>query len=208
MSNNIQIMIIEDEAIIAEDIRDMIMDLGYDCCGIFHNSEKAIDFLSFNTPDLILCDINIKGAHDGIDVVSSFKRKKKIPVVFLTSMSDRTTLERAKKTLPYGYIIKPFDDRDLLSAIEIALFKYSQEIEALSISKLKIDAMAENELTDSEYNILLDFTKGLTNKQITRERYISINTLKYHTKNLFSKLGVNSRSDALNKIISMLTQSV
>lgn len=205
MSENIKIMIIEDEGIIAQDIEDMIREMGYESAGIFYSSDKAIDFLSFNQPDLILCDINIKGPKDGIEVSLLAQKKRRTPVIFLTSMSDKATLQRAKQVLPYGYIIKPFDERDLMAAIEIALFKFSQELDALSLSKTKVDKLASQDLTDKEWLILSDFTQGLNNPQILDKHRISINTLKYHSKNIFSKLDVNSRSEALHKIISLLT---
>ena len=116
--SNISILIIEDEVIIAQDIAGKVKRLGYDVAGIKSSSEKAIDFLSFHTPDLVLCDIRIKGAKDGIEVASIIREKKKIPFIYLTSMSDRATLDRAKKTLPYGYIVKPFNANQLGRAIE------------------------------------------------------------------------------------------
>ena len=99
--SNLSIFIIEDEGLIAEDISDKLGDLGYDVAGIAANSEKAIDFLSGHTPDLVLCDICIKGTRDGIEVAELISKRKKVPFIFLTSLSDRGTLERAKRTLPY-----------------------------------------------------------------------------------------------------------
>ena len=205
--SNINILIIEDEAIIAQDIQQMIISLGYDSAGIIHSSDRAIDYLSFNTPDLVLCDINIKGPKDGIDVAKIIRQKKKIPFVFLTSMTDRATIEKAKSALPYGYIVKPFDQRDLLSNIEIALFKFSQEIEALLINKLKIDRLCHDPTTDQEYHILQQMIAGYSNSQIAEKLFISINTLKFHIKNLFSKMDVSSRADMLQKILKMISSS-
>lgn len=203
--SNIKILIIEDEIIIAQDIEGMILDLGYDSAGIIGNSAKAIDYLSFNTPDLVLCDINIKGAYDGIEVATIIRKKKKIPFIFLTSLSDRGTIDRAKSALPYGYILKPFDQRDLLSNIEIALFKYSQELDQLNLSPERIVSISAARLTDQEYKILQLMTTGITNQEIAGKLHISKNTLKFHIKNLFVKLEVTNRAEVLHKLIKLLT---
>ena len=204
--SNVSILIIEDEVIIAQDIASKMKRLGYDVAAILHHSEKAIDYLSFHTPDLVLCDIRIKGPRDGIEIAEIVRKNKKVPFVFLTSLSDRGTLERAKKTLPYGYIVKPFNEQDLLSAIEMALYKHSVELDSLALSKEKIDGMATMSLTSKEYELLLDVTKGLTNNQIAEKHFISVNTVKFHMRNMLNKLEVNNRADALHKIIDMLTR--
>ena len=205
--SNVSILIIEDEVIIAQDIASKVERLGYDVADIKHSSYKAIDYLSFNTPDLALCDIRIKGDKDGIEVAEFIRKKKNIPFIFLTSLSDRPTLERAKKTLPYGYIVKPFNDRDLLSAIEMALYKHSVELEKLAITKAKADLIASSPLTEKEFQFLMDITKGLNNQQLADKHFISINTVKFHMRNLLGKLEVSCRADALHKIIDMLTES-
>ena len=203
----VQILIIEDEIIIAQDIASKIKKLGYAVAGIISSSEKAIDFLSFKTPDLVLCDIRIKGSMDGIEVAEFLKAKKRIPFIFLTSLSDKITLDRAKKTLPYGYIVKPFNASDLHSAIEMALYKHATELNATSISKDKIDGLCHEPMTDKEYDILLDVIKGLSNMQLAESHQISVNTIKYHMRNIVTKLEVNNRADAMHRIIAMLTDS-
>jgi len=100
--SNISIMIIEDEVIVAMDLEERILKLGYDVAAVRHNSEKALAYLEIHTPELILCDINIKGNKDGIHIAAHVEQHLKIPLVFVTALSDRGTLERAKKTLPYG----------------------------------------------------------------------------------------------------------
>lgn len=202
--SNIRILIIEDEAIIAQDIESQIEELGYDSAGIIHNGDKAVDYLSFHTPDLVLCDINIKGTLDGIDVANAVRAKKKIPFVFLTSMTDRGTIEKAKSALPYGYIVKPFDKRDLLTNIEMALFKFSQEIDALKLTREKVNALATTPLTDQEFKILNEIINGLSNQQIIEKLHISINTLKYHMKNLLTKMDVKNRAEVLQKLLESI----
>lgn len=204
--SNVSILIIEDEAIIAMDISSKVEGLGYDVADIKDSSEQAIDFLSFNTPDLVLCDITIKGEKDGIEVAEIFALKRKIPFIFLTSLSDRETLDRAKKTLPYGYIVKPFTESDLRSAIEMALYRHATELESMAITKTKIDALTMSPLTAKEFEFLIDMTKGITNSAMAEKHSISLNTVKFHIRNLLSKLEVANRAEALHKIIEFLTQ--
>ena len=199
-----KILIIEDEVIIAEDISCILSELGYEVVGVIHSSDKAIDYLSFHTPDLVLCDIMIKGPYDGIDVAATIRKKKKIPFVFLTSLSDRHTVSRAKIALPYGYIVKPFDEKDLLTTIEVALYKFSQELESLKITEEKINAIIKTHLTQKEYRILYDMINGLNYIQITVNRGISKNTLKYHTKNIFTKFGASNRAEVMQILLRHL----
>ena len=172
------ICIIEDEAIIAFDIKAILEDLGYSVNKILHHSDKAIDYLSFNSPDLVLCDINIKGPKDGIQVATIIRKKKAIPFVFLTSLSDRETIQRARHALPYGYIVKPFVHGDLLSSIEIALFKYQEELDQLKLSKTRLEALWNISLTDKEYEIITHMIEGISYQHMEEEMEISINTTK------------------------------
>lgn len=102
---NINILIIEDEAVIAEDISDMLKHLGYDVAGIIHSSDRAIDYLGFHSPDLVLCDIMIKGDKDGIQISELIHTKKRIPFIYLTSLSDRhLPWKGQKKHCPMGIL--------------------------------------------------------------------------------------------------------
>lgn len=202
LTDKLRILIIEDEAIIAEDIRDMLTALGYQVDGIINHGDKAIDYLSFHTPDLVLCDIHIKGSQDGISVAESIRAKKKIPFIYLTSLSDRQTLERAKRTLPYGYIVKPFDERDLVSAIEVAWFKFTQDMQALALNRTKLNALASSALTDQEYLIIMAMVQGKDYDEICTALEISNNTLKYHIKNILTKMDAENRAEVMQKIIA------
>jgi DNA-binding NarL/FixJ family response regulator len=153
-----------------------------------------------------LCDININGPKDGIDIAEHVYQNKKTPLIFVTALSDKGTLERAKKTLPYGYIIKPFDNHDLLSAIELGLYRHSIELEKLAITMEKINKITSEPLTEREYEILIDITKGLNNTQISESKFITVSTVKYHIHKLLEKMEVKSRSDALSKLFDLLTQ--
>ncbi len=200
--DNIRILIIEDEALIAEDISDMVKSIGYEVANIMGNGDRALDYLSSHFPDLVLCDIMIKGTKDGIQIAEWLRKNRKIPFVFLTSLSDKHTLERAKPTLPYGYIVKPFEERDLLTTIEMALYKFSQEMEAMKLTREKLNQLTNEDLTEREYTILSEMINGLNNEQICKKLFVSNNTLKYHTKHLLSKFDASNRGEIMQKIIT------
>ena len=129
--SQIKILIVEDESIVAMDIKHRAEVLGYHVTAIIPSGEEALENVAQNKPDLVLMDIVLKGEMDGIEAAQKIRDSYDIPVVYLTAYSDERTLKRAKITQPFGYIIKPFDDRELHSAVEVALYKHQME------SKLK-----------------------------------------------------------------------
>ena len=200
------ILIIEDELIIANDIKFILEDGGYTVDRIIKNGDEAVSHLSFNNPDLVLCDINIRGSKDGIQVAVAVQEKKKVPFVFLTSLSDKSTLDRAKHALPYGYIVKPFEDRDIISAIEIALFKFEQELQSLKITKETLDHLAVDELTGKQFDIVSEMIKGRSYDEIAANLEITSNTLKYHTKHIFIKFDASNRASLMQMLLSHFAQ--
>ncbi|MCJ8166879.1 LytTR family transcriptional regulator DNA-binding domain-containing protein [Pontibacter sp. E15-1] len=118
-----KILISEDEAIIAEDIAASLADLGYETCAI-DSGEDTIDMIRELHPDLVLLDINLRGDADGVEIGARIKDEFHIPFIYLTAYADRATIDRAKKTEPDGFLVKPFDEKSLRSAIEIALYKH------------------------------------------------------------------------------------
>ena len=121
-----KIMIVEDEEIVAADIKLCLEKLGYSICATASSGREAIAKATLTLPDLVLMDIVLKGSMDGIEAAAQIKELN-IPVVYLTAFGDATILQRAKVTEPYGYITKPFIDRDLHIAIEISIYKKEAE---------------------------------------------------------------------------------
>ncbi len=121
------VLIVEDEAIIAMDLSSQLEGMGYQICAVADNGEDAIKMAKQHHPDLILMDVVIKGAIDGIQTAEKIIKELKIPIIYLTSFSDEDTVRRASKTMPYGYISKPFYSKDLNSAIKIAIYKATLE---------------------------------------------------------------------------------
>jgi len=122
-----KILIVEDEIIIAEGIQRKLKVMDYDVLAIVSSGEEAIKRIKENNPDLVLMDIVIHGKMDGIETAGQIHSHFDIPVVYLTAYADDTTLERAKLTEPFGYLIKPFKERELQITIEIALYKHGME---------------------------------------------------------------------------------
>lgn len=125
--NKKQILIVEDEIIVAEDIKARLENLGYNVPGMARAGMDAIKKAKKLRPCLALMDIVLEGKMDGIEAASIIHSRFNIPVVYLTAHADEHTIERAKITEPLGYVLKPFNDRDLHTAIEMALHKHKME---------------------------------------------------------------------------------
>ncbi len=120
---NSKILIVENERLIAGDIKKQLEDLGYDVIGISGNSEDALKKTGEKKPDLILMDIILTGDVDGIETAQQINEIYSVPVIYLTAYYDDEILERASSTQPAGYITKPFNSVGLHAAIQMALFK-------------------------------------------------------------------------------------
>lgn len=123
-NRTIQILIVEDESIIARDIQDCLENLGYSVLAAAATGLEAIRKATEFRPDLVLMDIRLKGEMDGIQAADRIWNTLQIPIIYATGFSDRDTLERAKLTRPFGYILKPIEERELYAAIETALYQY------------------------------------------------------------------------------------
>ena len=122
-----QILIVEDEGLIAKDLQSMLRRLGYDVPVTVGTGELAIQTAAANQPDLILMDIQLRGGMDGVMAAQTIKDRQDVPIVFLTANSDEATLQRAKVTDPFGFLIKPFEERSIQAGIEVALYKHKTE---------------------------------------------------------------------------------
>lgn len=125
--STLRIMVVEDQAIVAKDIKATLESLGYEVPAVAHTGEDAVQKVAQTSPDLILMDINLRGEMDGIQAAGQIHEKADIPVIFLTAYSDQATLDRAKLTSPMAYLIKPFEESELRTAIEVALWRHAME---------------------------------------------------------------------------------
>ncbi len=122
------VLVVEDEALIAGDIQQTLLRLGYDVPITLSSGESAVDITNQLKPSLVLMDIKLRGAMDGIETAAAIRSRFDVPIVYLTSHSDEATLSRAKATNPHGYLLKPFSDRELRTAIEVALNRHVLEV--------------------------------------------------------------------------------
>jgi CRP-like cAMP-binding protein/AmiR/NasT family two-component response regulator len=127
MDSGKRVLVVEDEGLVAADLEEALESLGFEVCGVTASGDEAIILAQELKPDLVLMDIFIEGEKDGIEAASAIRERENIPVVYLTAHADDATLARAKVTEPYGYIIKPFEEVELRTALEIALFKHASE---------------------------------------------------------------------------------
>jgi PAS domain S-box-containing protein len=120
-------MIVEDEALVARDIKNSLISFGYEVCAMASFGEDAIRMAEENKPDLVMMDIMLKGKMDGIQAADEIRRRFHIPVVYLTAYTDEDTIRRAKVSEAFGYLLKPFEERELRTTIEMALYKHQME---------------------------------------------------------------------------------
>jgi PAS domain S-box-containing protein len=124
-----KILVVEDESIVARDIRNMLAGLGYEVTAVVSGAMAAIQKAQETGPDIVLMDVMLNGDITGVEAAEQIYTNFSIPVVYLTAFADSTTVQQAKKTEPFGYIIKPFEERELQTTIEIALYKYKMQME-------------------------------------------------------------------------------
>jgi signal transduction histidine kinase len=133
----IRIFIVEDEAIVAQDLGRMLETLGYESAGTAVSGEQALDQIAAARPDLVLMDIALQGERDGIETAAEIRGRLRLPVIFITALGDVPTLQRAKLSEPFGYLFKPFEQREIHAAIEMALYKHAME-ESLRKSEARL----------------------------------------------------------------------
>jgi PAS domain S-box-containing protein len=121
------ILLVEDERIVARNLQNELTSMGYKVSAIASSGEEALKKIEETWPDLVLMDIVLKGDMDGVELTEEIRDRYGIPVVYLTAYADDATLRRAKITEPYGYLLKPYAERELHTTIELALFKHKMQ---------------------------------------------------------------------------------
>lgn len=197
------ILIIEDEVMIAEDLAETCLSFGYEVIEPAYSPGDALGKLKKENIDLVLLDINLESDIDGIEIAQYINDHLNLPFIYLTSYSDPETLSAARETKPMAYITKPFKKTDIYTSIEIALQNWTL-LHAVGFPMLdEINHKLLTKITPREYALLKEIHQGKSNQQIAAALKISLNTVKSHLKNSYSKLGVDSRVAALSKIRSL-----
>ena len=130
-----RIMVVEDEVVVAMDIKSKLTDLGYVVTDTVVTGEEAVEKAGESKPDLIFMDIQLAGELDGTEAADQIRRLYGIPVIYLTAHTDRSTLQKAKLSQPYSYVVKPFSESDLQPAIEISLHKAGEEKQSQEVAE-------------------------------------------------------------------------
>ncbi len=156
MSNEkVKLLVVEDDILVAQDISSRLIDKNYAVVGIAATAGEALQFLANNTVDLILLDIILKGSRDGIELARIINKDFKIPFIFLTSHADSYFIERAKSVKPHAYILKPFNDRQLMVAIELALLNFAEKKSEQHLLKTSTFPASENQVLHIKDSLFL-----------------------------------------------------
>ena len=166
----IKILVVEDELIAAESLALDLRRQGYQVVGIVDSGAKAINKISDTMPDLIIMDILLKGEMDGVSTTEQIHNYYPIPVVYLTAYADKNTLERAKETSPYGYLVKPYKPQDLSTTIEIALTKHREDrqIEQQLQQEQRLSKLRANALSIASHDLRTPLATILSSSELLR----------------------------------------
>lgn len=155
-STNIKLLIVEDEVLLAQDIALRLSKLKYQVVSMAHSAEQAIELLKAHSDiDVVILDIMIHGDKDGIDLAKIINTTYHIPFIFLTSHADKQIVARAKKVNPYSYLLKPFNDRQISIAIEMALSNFSKNAPVKDLLKEHKPDEQENEILKIKDSLFL-----------------------------------------------------
>jgi DNA-binding LytR/AlgR family response regulator len=133
MKKNVRVLIVEDEFITMDTLKDYLEESGYEVSGEAMRAEEAIDILERFDTDIVMLDINLKGDKNGIWVAEQIRQNYHIPFIFLSAYTDAPTIQKAASTNPYCYLVKPFTQADIFAAIEVALKNYAKEQRPLEL---------------------------------------------------------------------------
>lgn len=181
-----KILIIEDEALVAHDIKNILVHVGYAVVGIADNRDDALNLFKQHEVDLIVCDIQLKGQPNGIDTISELIKIKKVLVIYLTAYSDQSTVEAALRTEPSSYLLKPFTDKQLTIAVELAIKQIVKE-----------GATENGLLSEREIDVLKLMAQGENSERISNALNISFHTVKTHRRNMLQRLQLKNSSELI-----------
>ena len=227
MKKTVKVLVVEDEYITAKTLSNFLEDSGYSVVGCAMDVAEALNYLETNEIDCVILDINLNDEKDGVWVAHTIKEKYQIPYIFLTAYTDKSTIERAIKSSPYGFLAKPFQKVELFSAIEIALYKHNElslvQQEVTQNSKPKtlflknIDKFEKVTLNDiciieSQKNYLLIQTENVLYKhRATLKEFIELLPdmvfIKTHRAFLVNKTKVTA-IDKTNNTIRVLSKNI
>ena len=191
-----KILIIEDEIIIAESLRIFLKKNSYEV-SISSNVDKAVESLQHESFSGVICDINLQDRMNGIEIIQKFHQLDQHgPVIFLTAYSNPQVMEHAEEVSPYAYILKPFNNQQLLITLNLALKNRENFVPPSP------DTSLSEKLSKREIEILQSLATGKTNKVIGKELCISKLTVDTHVKNIKEKLQLNKKGELIRFVLS------
>jgi DNA-binding NarL/FixJ family response regulator len=186
MTENPTILIVEDELITAVSIEELLQEEDYTVIGIARDASAALRLCSQQKepPGVVICDVNIKGSVQGVELAKQLKQSYECEIVFLTAYSDAPTVNAALHTNPVMYVVKPYTDIQLLVAVQMAFHRiYVKEKTTLPV---------RIELTEREREIALLVAQGMSSKQVAIKLSISIETVKTHRRRMLQKNSISN----------------
>ncbi len=188
-----RILVVEDEVIIADDLCNTLRKLGYETLEPALTYREATTRFDEEPVDMVILDINLGGKKTGMDVANHIRKNSNTPFIYLTSFSDTRTLELAKATMPYAYLVKPFEPADVLTTLEVAFNNHARYI---NNNADKTEGPAP-EFTTTEKAILRNIAENLTTKKIAELMHVSESTIKNHRHNICVKLDLPATTHSL-----------
>lgn len=202
---SVQILIVEDDPLIAMDLRDIVERAGYPHVEVAGTMAEARTKLETLENGFVFLDINLDKRHGGTDLANEIRRKYTFPFAFVTANTDDDTLEKVQPTKPVGFIVKPFDEKEILAVLKIGVLTIKDHGKSVpeTISLQRVEH-AFPSLTESEATVLLRLYEAKSNQAIADDLFLSVNTIKTHLKSLYLKLDVSSRMEAVQKLLNKL----
>jgi DNA-binding NarL/FixJ family response regulator len=182
------VIIIEDEIIIAKDLKLILESAGFNVLRILDGKENVLDVIEKSDPDIILSDIYIRGEKNGIELMREQQKLKPKPLIFITAYSSAEILESISKVRHDGFIVKPFTDAQVIATTKLVASKY-------------IKSDINKKLSDREKEVMQLLINGLNSTEIADHLFISHHTVKSHKKNIYQKLEITNIVDLMKKVI-------
>ena len=200
------ILIVEDDVAVSGLLKMLLKENGYNVVGIADSPEEAMSFAGKYRPTVVLMDIMLNGALDGIDVAEKILKQYDIGVIFLSGYADSEVIEKAKKVRPLAFLLKPFNEKQIIVELEVALYQINRKKEQGffdddSFSKELPPKYAE--LTPAEIRVASLVRKGKTTKEIAEALDVSDQTVMWHRKNIRKKLNISNKGE--NLVTHLLT---
>lgn len=192
----LKILLIEDEFIIAKDIKISLGKENFAKVDSANNYTSAHELFITNNYDLVISDINLNDDKDGIEIIAEFSQTKQIPVVYLTAYSDTDIIERAEKTTPFAYLLKPYNENQLKTTINLAILNFKKANDGVPENKENTAKL--HLLTNREKEVLVTLSTGKLSKEIAVTLSISAYTVEQHKKNIKKKLRLTTVGELVN----------